>query len=129
MIQRSYCIGLSILFVLIFSGASDLLGQRQGKEFDPWADRRDPLGTKGTFGRIQLGGSFLDINDMNFALENLDYEPLNNAYFAMGLGMTRMSGKWLLNADLYNYMIQESAFNNQLAILSFHYLTTSVGRL
>jgi hypothetical protein len=127
MMQRAYRIGLNIILLLIFAGASDLLGQR--KDFDPWADRRAPLGKKGTFGRLQLGGSFLDIGDMNFALESLDYEPLDNAYFALGLGMTRMSGKWFLNADLYNYMIQESAFNNQLAILSFHYFTTSVGYL
>ncbi|MCB0835157.1 MAG: hypothetical protein KDD63_00325 [Bacteroidetes bacterium] len=127
MILRSFCIGLSTFLSLIFFCTPDLLAQN--KDFDPWADRDTPLGKKGTFGRVQFGGSFLNIDDMNFALQNLDYEPLNNTYFAMGIGLSRMSGKVLLNADLYNYMIQESAYNNQLAVLSFHYLTTSIGYL
>ena len=128
MTLRSFFTGFWLMTLSFFLTISTLYSQGR-RDSDLYNDGRNKISIakKGTFGRVQLGGSFLDLESINLALENLEYDPINSNYFAMGLGLSRFSGKWIANADIYNYMIKESAFNNQLAILSFHYLTTSLG--
>ena len=81
----------------------------------------------GTFGRVELGGTFLNLSELNHALEGRDYLGIPEAYFSMGIGLSRLSKGWILEGDMYNYMIAQSNFNNQLAVLGYHYGQVGIG--
>lgn len=92
-----------------------------------WAQRGGFRIGKGTFGRVEVGGSFLNLDGLNQALEEDGYEKLNPTYFSLGFGLDRFKRRWVIGGSLYNFMIQESFQNNQTARLSYHYLTVRGG--
>ena len=83
---------------------------------------------KGTIGQMEIGASFLDITNFNQALEAQQYLPLKETFFALGIGIDRfVKNRFLIGGSLYNYMINQSLANNQLAILGYHYGTLRTG--
>ncbi|MEM7370600.1 MAG: hypothetical protein AAF587_18455 [Bacteroidota bacterium] len=82
---------------------------------------------KGGLGQMELGASFLNISDFNDALEAQDYLGVNQNFFALGIGLERFKGRMIYGGSLYNYMINQSLTNNQLAILSYHYGSLRIG--
>lgn len=82
---------------------------------------------KGGMGQMEIGASLLNISDFNDALEAQDYLGINQTFFALGIGGEYFKGRMIYGGSLYNYMINQSLSNNQLAILSYHYATMRVG--
>lgn len=82
---------------------------------------------KGGLGQMELGPSFLDLSTFNQALVAQDYLGVKQTFFALGIGGDRFKGRWIYGGSLYNYMINQSITNNQLAIKSYHYGTLRTG--
>lgn len=80
-----------------------------------------------TMGRIDIGASFLNLSELNSALEEQFYIPLNENFFALGLGLDHYKRRWVFGGNLYNYMINESALNGQKASINYHYLQLRAG--
>ncbi|MEZ4772050.1 MAG: hypothetical protein R3D00_02630 [Bacteroidia bacterium] len=110
------------VFFLAFGAVNSLLAQR----FSIAEKDAVPLKT-GTFGRIQFGSSFINLDALNPVLESKEFMALPESYFAVGLGISRLKRKWIVGLDSYNYMIAESNLDNQLAVLGFHYATVNAG--
>lgn len=113
-----------IVFFLVWAAAYPMYAQNEGLS----DNETIPLKT-GTFGRIQFGGSFINLDELNPVLESKEFLPITESFFAMGVGLSRMKNKWIVGADSYNYMISESNLDNQLAVLGFHYTTVNAGYL
>ncbi|MEZ4826008.1 MAG: hypothetical protein R3C61_06900 [Bacteroidia bacterium] len=112
------------LSLLVFGATHSLYAQRIT------VSEKDAVPLKrGTFGRIQFGPSFLNLDQLNPVLEGKEFLPITENYFAVGIGISQISGKWITGIDSYNYMIAESNLDNQLAVLGFHYATVNAGYL
>lgn len=83
----------------------------------------------GWMGRVLAGPSFLSLPELNASLDNQGYFPLSENFFSMGIGLSRMSNRWIYGGELYNIMLNQTIQNNQLAILNYHYLMLRVGRV
>lgn len=110
------------VFFLAFGAAHSLFAQRLS------IAEKDAIPLKtGTFGRVQFGGSFLNLDALNPVLESKEFLPIPESYFSVGIGISRLSRRWIVGLDSYNYMIAESNLDNQLAVLGFHYATINTG--
>jgi hypothetical protein len=84
-------------------------------------------GDRGSFGRFELGLSFLELSDVNKALIDEEYNGLSNTLFALGGSWDGIHGKWVYGGKLYGYMISQSDLLNQVAILEYYYAQVHTG--
>ncbi len=84
-------------------------------------------GTRGGFGRFELGPSFLALNEVNQALVDEEYRPLSSALFALGGSWDGIHGRWVYGGKLYGFMVSQSEQLNQVAILEYYYAQVHTG--
>ena len=84
-------------------------------------------GTRGGFGRFELGPSFLALNEVNQALIDDEYNPLSSALFALGGSWDGIHGRWIYGGKLYGFMVSQSELLNQVAILEYYYAQLHTG--
>ncbi|MEL6673385.1 MAG: hypothetical protein AAFR61_14370 [Bacteroidota bacterium] len=86
---------------------------------------------KGTFGKMQVGANFLDLETINQVLTSTSngFQALPENFFAVGLGFWKIRKRAIYGVDIYNYMTVRSELNNQDAILGYHYGLFKVGLL
>lgn len=82
---------------------------------------------RASIGRAELGVSFLNLEQLNLALEADDYLPLRSNVFSMGFSANRFMGNFVYGGKLYNYMIAKAQQDYQLASMNFHYLIPYIG--
>ena len=85
---------------------------------------------KATFGKIFIGGNFVDLSSFNEALEVNEFAGIKEAFFTAGLGVDRFQGRWYYGGEMYNYMVNESGVALKArdhAVLGYHYLSLKTG--
>jgi hypothetical protein len=82
---------------------------------------------KGTMGYVTLGPNMMDLGPLNRTLEEENFPVLPERLFALGFGMERVSGPWIVGGELYNFLMGQRNFNNADARLNYHYLNLHLG--
>jgi len=76
---------------------------------------------KGGWGRVMVGGNFLNFDQINQNLQANSYASLPSTLASLGLGLYREKGRFIYGGELYNYMLGESDLSNQDASIAYHY--------
>lgn len=76
---------------------------------------------KGGWGRVMVGGNFLNFDQINQNLRANDFASLPTSLLSLGLGLYRQHGRFIYGGELYNYMLGESDLANQDASIAYHY--------
>lgn len=84
-------------------------------------------GDRGSFGRFELGLSFLELTEVNKALVDEEYASVASTLFALGGSWDGFRGKWVYGGKLYGFMISQSDLLNQVAILEYYHAQVHTG--
>lgn len=76
---------------------------------------------RASFGRFELGLSFLNLDAANQALIDTEYNPLTSTMFTLGGSWDAIHGKWVYGGKAYGFMVSQSDLQNQVAILEYFY--------